>query len=57
LEVRAIFLVGCDGSHGTVRHLLDLPFTGGEYRHHGLHREPGEIADADFGYVGGAPGK
>jgi len=24
--------------------------------HHGLHRNgPGEMADADFGYVGGAP--
>ena len=31
---------------------------GREDRHHGLHRErPGEMADADFGYVGGAPGK
>jgi 2-polyprenyl-6-methoxyphenol hydroxylase-like FAD-dependent oxidoreductase len=30
-EVTAKFLVGCDGAHSTVRHLLDLPFSGGEY--------------------------
>ena len=30
----------------------------GENRHHGLYRQwPREMADADFGYVGGAPGK
>jgi 2-polyprenyl-6-methoxyphenol hydroxylase-like FAD-dependent oxidoreductase len=27
-RVRTRFLAGCDGAHSTVRHLLDLPFTG-----------------------------
>jgi 2-polyprenyl-6-methoxyphenol hydroxylase-like FAD-dependent oxidoreductase len=27
----ACFVVGCDGAHSTVRHLLDLSFEGGEY--------------------------
>ena len=27
----AAFVVGCDGAHSTVRHLLDLPFEGAEY--------------------------
>jgi 2-polyprenyl-6-methoxyphenol hydroxylase-like FAD-dependent oxidoreductase len=30
-EVRAKFVVGCDGAHSTVRHLLQLPFAGAEY--------------------------
>ena len=31
LDLTATFLVGCDGAHSTVRHLLGLPFSGGEY--------------------------
>ncbi len=31
LELSAAFVVGCDGSHSAVRHLLDLPFEGAEY--------------------------
>ncbi len=31
-EVTARFVVGCDGAHSAVRHLLNLPFEGGEYR-------------------------
>jgi 2-polyprenyl-6-methoxyphenol hydroxylase-like FAD-dependent oxidoreductase len=31
LDVTAKFVVGCDGAHSTVRHLLKLPFSGGEY--------------------------
>ena len=31
----------------------DLP----SLRHHGWRRRVGEMADADFGYVGGGPGK
>ncbi len=31
LEVSARFVVGCDGAHSTVRHLLNLPFEGMEY--------------------------
>lgn len=31
LEVTATFVVGCDGAHSTVRHLLNLPFEGGAY--------------------------
>jgi len=31
LDVTATFVVGCDGAHSTVRHLLGLPFSGGEY--------------------------
>lgn len=30
-EIRARYLVGCDGAHSTVRHLLDLPFDGAQY--------------------------
>jgi len=29
--VAAKYLVGCDGAHSAVRHLLDLPFEGAEY--------------------------
>lgn len=32
VEITAAFVVGCDGAHSTVRHLLDLPFEGAEYR-------------------------
>jgi 2-polyprenyl-6-methoxyphenol hydroxylase-like FAD-dependent oxidoreductase len=31
-EITAKFLVGCDGAHSTVRHLLNLPFEGAEYQ-------------------------
>jgi 2-polyprenyl-6-methoxyphenol hydroxylase-like FAD-dependent oxidoreductase len=31
-RVRFDYLVGCDGAHSTVRHLLGLPFRGGRYR-------------------------
>ncbi len=30
-ELIAAFVIGCDGAHSTVRHLLDLPFEGGQY--------------------------
>ncbi len=30
-EVTAAYLVGCDGAHSAVRHLLNLPFEGAEY--------------------------
>ncbi len=30
-EVTVAFIVGCDGAHSTVRHLLQLPFEGAEY--------------------------
>ena len=30
-EVRASYLVGCDGAHSAVRHALHLPFEGAEY--------------------------
>src|SRR5262249_40326562 len=29
--LEATFVVGCDGAHSTVRHLLNLPFEGAEY--------------------------
>jgi 2-polyprenyl-6-methoxyphenol hydroxylase-like FAD-dependent oxidoreductase len=29
--IEAKYLVGCDGAHSAVRHLLDLPFEGGDY--------------------------
>jgi AhpD family alkylhydroperoxidase len=31
-RVRASFVVGCDGAHSSVRHLLNLPFVGKEYK-------------------------
>jgi 2-polyprenyl-6-methoxyphenol hydroxylase-like FAD-dependent oxidoreductase len=31
LELTAAFVVGCDGAHSTVRHLLNLPFEGAQY--------------------------
>jgi 2-polyprenyl-6-methoxyphenol hydroxylase-like FAD-dependent oxidoreductase len=31
IKVKASFVVGCDGAHSTVRHLLNIPFAGGEY--------------------------
>ena len=31
LQMRAAFVVGCDGAHSVVRHLMKLPFVGGEY--------------------------
>jgi 2-polyprenyl-6-methoxyphenol hydroxylase-like FAD-dependent oxidoreductase len=30
-SIRASFVVGCDGAHSSVRHLLNLPFAGKEY--------------------------
>jgi 2-polyprenyl-6-methoxyphenol hydroxylase-like FAD-dependent oxidoreductase len=30
-QLTAAFVVGCDGAHSTVRHLLNLPFEGEEY--------------------------
>jgi 2-polyprenyl-6-methoxyphenol hydroxylase-like FAD-dependent oxidoreductase len=40
-ELDAAFVVGCDGAHSAVRHLLALPFAGGEYRDHFM------LADVD----------
>ena len=31
VEIRASFVVGCDGAHSAVRHLLKIPFAGKEY--------------------------
>jgi 2-polyprenyl-6-methoxyphenol hydroxylase-like FAD-dependent oxidoreductase len=31
-KLRASFVVGCDGAHSRVRHLLNLPFEGGHYQ-------------------------
>jgi 2-polyprenyl-6-methoxyphenol hydroxylase-like FAD-dependent oxidoreductase len=31
-EIRASFLVGCDGAHSAVRHLLNIPFEGAAYK-------------------------
>ena len=31
LELTAAFVVGCDGAHSTVRHLLNVPFEGAAY--------------------------
>ncbi len=31
VSLRAAFVVGCDGAHSAVRHLLHLPFEGGSY--------------------------
>jgi 2-polyprenyl-6-methoxyphenol hydroxylase-like FAD-dependent oxidoreductase len=31
-ELRASFVVGCDGAHSAVRHQLNLPFEGAEYK-------------------------
>jgi 2-polyprenyl-6-methoxyphenol hydroxylase-like FAD-dependent oxidoreductase len=32
IGVRASFVVGCDGAHSAVRHVLNLPFEGAEYQ-------------------------
>jgi 2-polyprenyl-6-methoxyphenol hydroxylase-like FAD-dependent oxidoreductase len=32
ITLRASFVVGCDGAHSAVRHLLNLPFEGAEYK-------------------------
>lgn len=32
IELRASFVVGCDGAHSPVRHLLKIPFAGAEYK-------------------------
>src|SRR6185503_8751115 len=31
IKLKASFVVGCDGAHSAVRHLLNLPFEGAEY--------------------------
>jgi 2-polyprenyl-6-methoxyphenol hydroxylase-like FAD-dependent oxidoreductase len=31
-RLRASFVIGCDGAHSAVRHQLDLPFEGAEYK-------------------------
>jgi 2-polyprenyl-6-methoxyphenol hydroxylase-like FAD-dependent oxidoreductase len=31
IKLTASFVVGCDGAHSTVRHLLNIPFEGAEY--------------------------
>jgi len=31
-QINASFLVGCDGAHSAVRHFLDIPFEGAEYK-------------------------
>jgi 2-polyprenyl-6-methoxyphenol hydroxylase-like FAD-dependent oxidoreductase len=31
VQLRASYVVGCDGAHSAVRHLLNLPFEGAEY--------------------------
>jgi len=31
-KLRALFVIGCDGAHSAVRHQLDLPFEGAEYK-------------------------
>jgi len=32
LNLKASFVVGCDGAHSSVRHLLKIPFAGAEYK-------------------------
>src|SRR5262249_36644379 len=32
IQLRASFVVGCDGAHSAVRHLLNIPFAGAEYK-------------------------
>ncbi len=41
-QVRCRWLVGCDGAHSTVRHLLEIPFEGGQYQ------ERYVLADVEF---------
>jgi hypothetical protein len=31
MTLKAAFVVGCDGAHSAIRHLLDIPFEGGSY--------------------------
>jgi 2-polyprenyl-6-methoxyphenol hydroxylase-like FAD-dependent oxidoreductase len=31
-KLRALFVIGCDGAHSAVRHQLNLPFEGAEYK-------------------------
>ena len=39
-ELTASFVVGCDGAHSTVRHLLNLPFEGHSEAHRGDYPRP-----------------
>ena len=32
VEIRASFVIGCDGAHSAVRHLLNIPFEGAAYK-------------------------
>jgi 2-polyprenyl-6-methoxyphenol hydroxylase-like FAD-dependent oxidoreductase len=41
ITLKASFVVGCDGPHSTVRHLLNLPFEGAEYE------DPFMLADVE----------
>ncbi len=33
IHIKAAFVVGCDGAHSAVRHVLKLPFEGAQYTH------------------------
>jgi 2-polyprenyl-6-methoxyphenol hydroxylase-like FAD-dependent oxidoreductase len=60
-EVVAKYVVGCDGAHSAVRHLLKLPFEGAEYNdsfiladvetNHGLPEDELQLCPSEFGPV------
>jgi 2-polyprenyl-6-methoxyphenol hydroxylase-like FAD-dependent oxidoreductase len=57
LEFRAKYIVGCDGAHSTVRHILNIPFTGLTYEGRFVLADVAMNKEVDLKKVGGHMGK